>query len=112
MDLTKISVVLPSLDPDEKLIAVIDGLLEYGFSDINFNLLRRSLFLREEICSLVISSVESSLFRVIITSYPFCFSILSSARQMLRLISFSAVPSLATAPPSNPPCEGFGKTIL
>jgi len=33
-DLTKISVVLPSLDPDEKLIAVIDGLLEYGFTDI------------------------------------------------------------------------------
>ena len=33
-DLTKISVVLPSLDPDEKLIAVVDGLLEYGFSDI------------------------------------------------------------------------------
>ena len=33
-DLTKISVVLPSLDPDEKLIAVVDGLLEYGFSHI------------------------------------------------------------------------------
>ena len=33
-DLSKISVVLPSLDPDEKLIAVIDGLLEYGFSHI------------------------------------------------------------------------------
>ena len=33
-DLSKISVVLPSLDPDEKLIAVVDGLLEYGFSDI------------------------------------------------------------------------------
>ncbi len=33
-DLSKISVVLPSLDPDEKLIAVIDGLLEYGFCDI------------------------------------------------------------------------------
>ena len=33
-DLSKITVVLPSLDPDEKLIAVIDGLLEYGFSDI------------------------------------------------------------------------------
>ena len=33
-DLSKISVVLPSLDPDEKLHAVIDGLLEYGFSDI------------------------------------------------------------------------------
>ncbi|MBP3685039.1 MAG: glycosyltransferase [Oscillospiraceae bacterium] len=33
-DLSKISVVLPSLDPDEKLIAVIDGLLEHGFSDI------------------------------------------------------------------------------
>ena len=32
--LSKISVVLPSLDPDEKLIAVVDGLLEYGFSDI------------------------------------------------------------------------------
>ena len=31
-DLSKI--VLPSLDPDEKLIAVIDGLLEHGFSDI------------------------------------------------------------------------------
>ena len=25
-DLSKISVVLPSLDPDEKLVAVIDGL--------------------------------------------------------------------------------------
>ena len=33
-DLSRISVVLPSLDPDEKLIAVIDGLLEYGFTDI------------------------------------------------------------------------------
>ena len=33
-DISKISVVLPSLDPDEKLIAVVDGLLEYGFSDI------------------------------------------------------------------------------
>ena len=33
-DLTRISVVLPSLDPDEKLDAVIDGLLEYGFQDI------------------------------------------------------------------------------
>lgn len=34
LDLSKISVVLPSLDPDEKLTAVIDGLLEYGFKDI------------------------------------------------------------------------------
>ena len=33
-DLSRVSVVLPSLDPDEKLPAVIDGLLEYGFSDI------------------------------------------------------------------------------
>ena len=33
-DLSKISVVLPSLDPDEKLVQVIDGLLEYGFTDI------------------------------------------------------------------------------
>ena len=33
-DLSRISVVLPSLDPDEKLNAVIDGLLEYGFTDI------------------------------------------------------------------------------
>ena len=32
--LEKITVVLPSLDPDEKLKAVIDGLLEYGFTDI------------------------------------------------------------------------------
>ena len=34
IDLSKISVVLPSLDPDDKLVAVIDGLLEYGFTDI------------------------------------------------------------------------------
>ncbi len=33
-DISKISVVLPSLDPDEKLNAVIDGLLKYGFTDI------------------------------------------------------------------------------
>ena len=33
-DLSKVSVVLPALDPDEKLVAVIDGLLEYGFTDI------------------------------------------------------------------------------
>ena len=33
-DLSNISVVLPSLDPDEKLHLVIDGLLEYGFTDI------------------------------------------------------------------------------
>ena len=34
MQLSDVSVVLPSLDPDEKLDTVIDGLLEYGFSDI------------------------------------------------------------------------------
>lgn len=33
-NLSKVSVVLPSLDPDEKLTAVIDGLLQYGFQDI------------------------------------------------------------------------------
>ena len=33
-NLSDISIVLPSLDPDEKLITVINGLLEYGFSDI------------------------------------------------------------------------------
>lgn len=33
-DLSRVSVVLPSLDPDEKLGTVIDGLLEYGFTDI------------------------------------------------------------------------------
>ena len=32
--LQKITVVLPSLDPDEKLKAVVDGLLETGFTDI------------------------------------------------------------------------------
>ncbi len=32
--LSKVSVILPSLDPDEKLLAVVDGLLEYGFEDI------------------------------------------------------------------------------
>lgn len=31
---TDITVILPSLNPDEKLTAVIDGLLEYGFTDI------------------------------------------------------------------------------
>ena len=34
MDFDKVSIVLPSLDPDEKLTAVIDGLLETGFKDI------------------------------------------------------------------------------
>lgn len=33
-DLSRISVVLPSLDPDEKLVAVVDGLLGIGFTDI------------------------------------------------------------------------------
>ena len=33
-DLSGISVVLPSLDPDEKLLTVIDGLLAAGFRDI------------------------------------------------------------------------------
>ncbi len=33
-DLSKVSVVLPSLDPDDKLIAVVDGLLKVGFTDI------------------------------------------------------------------------------
>ncbi len=33
-DISKVSVVLPSLDPDEKLLTVIDGLVEVGFTDI------------------------------------------------------------------------------
>lgn len=33
-DFSRVSVVLPSLDPDEKLAAVIDGLLSQGFRDI------------------------------------------------------------------------------
>lgn len=33
-ELSHVTVVLPSLDPDEKLGTVIDGLLEHGFSDI------------------------------------------------------------------------------
>ena len=32
--LSQISVVLPSLDPDEKLLAVVDGLVAQGFDDI------------------------------------------------------------------------------
>ena len=32
--MNNVSVILPSLDPDEKLLAVVDGLLEYGFTDI------------------------------------------------------------------------------
>ncbi len=33
-DFSRVSVVLPSLDPDEKLAAVVDGLLAQGFRDI------------------------------------------------------------------------------
>ena len=33
-DLKKISVVLPSLDPDDKLLTVVEGLLKVGFTDI------------------------------------------------------------------------------
>ena len=33
-ELRNISVILPSLDPDEKLLAVVDGLLGIGFTDI------------------------------------------------------------------------------
>ena len=33
-DLSKISVVLPSLDPDEKLLETVNGLLSHGFDDI------------------------------------------------------------------------------
>ena len=33
-EIPNVSVVLPSLDPDDKLLTVIDGLLEYGFRDI------------------------------------------------------------------------------
>ena len=32
--LSQISVILPSLDPDEKLLAVVDGLIAQGFDDI------------------------------------------------------------------------------
>jgi glycosyltransferase involved in cell wall biosynthesis len=32
--LSKVSIVIPSLDPDEKLLAVVDGLLATGFDDI------------------------------------------------------------------------------
>ncbi len=32
--LSSVSIVLPSLDPDEKLTAVIEGMLQIGFSDI------------------------------------------------------------------------------
>lgn len=32
--LSNVCVILPSLDPDAKLLAVIDGLLKYGFTDI------------------------------------------------------------------------------
>ena len=33
-DLSNIAIILPSLDPDEKLNTVIDGLLKVGFRDI------------------------------------------------------------------------------
>ena len=31
---SKVSIVIPSLDPDEKLLAVVNGLLSVGFDDI------------------------------------------------------------------------------
>ena len=34
MNLSNVCVVLPSLDPDDKLLTVIDGLLAHGFTDI------------------------------------------------------------------------------
>jgi len=34
LNISNVCVVLPSLDPDTKLLTVIDGLLEYGFTDI------------------------------------------------------------------------------
>ncbi len=34
MDLSKVSVILPSLDPDDMLLLVVDGLLSHGFTDI------------------------------------------------------------------------------
>ncbi len=33
-EIKNVCVVLPSLDPDEKLLTVVNGLLEYGFQDI------------------------------------------------------------------------------
>ena len=30
----KVSVIIPSLNPDEKLICVVDSLIEAGFDDI------------------------------------------------------------------------------
>ena len=30
----KVSVIIPSLNPDEKLVSVVDSLIEYGFDDI------------------------------------------------------------------------------
>ena len=30
----KVSVIIPSLNPDNKLVAVVDALLEEGFKDI------------------------------------------------------------------------------
>ena len=33
-DFSKVTIVLPSLNPDDKLNKVVDGLLEAGFKDI------------------------------------------------------------------------------
>ena len=38
-----ISVIIPSLNPDDKLIKVVDSLVEYDFNDrINFNVSKDS----------------------------------------------------------------------
>ena len=34
MNIMKVSVIIPSLNPDNKLVAVVDALLEEGFKDI------------------------------------------------------------------------------
>ena len=36
----KVSVIIPSLNPDNKLVAVVDALLEEGFKDIMMEVMR------------------------------------------------------------------------
>ena len=52
---------------------------------------------------LYVSSVETSLSLVMITRKPLCFKKSFSVSAIFKFMSFSTVPSAATAPPSNPP---------
>ena len=44
----KVSVIIPSLNPDNKLVAVVDALLEEGFNIVNVQFLHMKLTREKE----------------------------------------------------------------